>query len=324
MANSKKTKKCDNKEDKEKGNEPDSAVFWLKKIFEKMENIETCLAENSNLIKQNSQKLENIHEEVKGIKEQCNKGSGSSNNKKTSDLRQQTKEAISLSPVIRNALISRKLAYYKMIRCEGIANIYKGFLQLNPPYIPNKFREASIDNESEKHRERMRKLEIQKINFEIEHLEELGERHKQTMENSELEVKQHIGEQDDPIQRQSLKEEWYASSKKEEEKSEAIWDKKKEFFESLPTRMENDQPRRVYGKTSDYNAGKRSNHYNNARTKAMGNYHSGTYSGNYQPNAHSVRQGPSNRVNDDGRNQNYNRNANNQNFPQHYFLRRNR
>lgn len=320
MANSKKTKK-DNKEDQEKGSEPDSAVFWLKKIYEKMENMEAYMVENNSLIKQNSEKLDGICEEMKEIKVQCNKGS-ETGNQRTTNPQQQTKVTTSLTLPMRNTLTSRKLAYYNKIRSEGIATIYKRFLEQKPPFIPNKFRESSNDNESERHRERMKKLEIQKITFEIEHLEEIGEKHRDTLENSELEMKQHIGEQEDPIQRQALKEQWYALIKSEEEKSEAIWEKKKEFFESLPTRIENDQPRGIYQKTtgySDYNTrkGNGGNLYYNARAP--------TTSGNHHSNVPSAMQIPFNPMTGHEKNRRYNeRNNNNQNFHQRYFLRRNR
>ena len=53
----------------------------------------------------------------------------------------------------------------------------------------------------EKQRKRLKKFEVQKVTFEIEHLEE-----QVLIGNAEQEFKEHISEQDDPAIRKILKE----------------------------------------------------------------------------------------------------------------------
>ena len=78
-------------------------------------------------------------------------------------------------------------------------------------------------------------------------------------------MKQYIGEQDDPIQRQYLKEEWNTQVSGEEEKSQAIWSKKVEFFENFPTTQSNYQHHRKDRKIPG-------NHQYSASTKPKGSY----------------------------------------------------
>ena len=82
-----------------------------------------------------------------------------------------------------------------------------------------------------------KKLEIQRLTYEIEHLEELKEKHHKGLEETDLEIKE-LAKEDDPIMRQSIKEKWYARIQEEEEKSNTIWEKKKRFFENLLSQQE--------------------------------------------------------------------------------------
>lgn len=66
MTNNKVTKK-DHKEESEEMN----TIFWLKKIYEKMDTIDRNLAENNQAIKNNSKRLDAICEEVKQIRNMC-------------------------------------------------------------------------------------------------------------------------------------------------------------------------------------------------------------------------------------------------------------
>ena len=52
-------------------------------------------------------------------------------------------------------LQTRKHAYYNQLRYGGIASIYKSFLEQQPPFILNKFREGKIPGEPEARRDKM-------------------------------------------------------------------------------------------------------------------------------------------------------------------------
>ena len=54
-------------------------------------------------------------------------------------------------------------------------------------------------------------------------------------------MKSLIGEQDDPMERQILKDEWYRRVRDEGGKSRIIWSKKKLFLRNLPSHGMNDQ-----------------------------------------------------------------------------------
>ena len=89
-------------------------------------------------------------------------------------------------------------------------------------------------NDSEKQRERLKELEVQKVTFEIERLNEQVEKHSEALESADLDIKEHISEQDEPTMRQFVKEQWYSLIKTEQERSDEIWANKKSFFQYLP------------------------------------------------------------------------------------------
>ena len=71
-----------------------------------------------------------------------------------------------------NSIIKkRKLAYYKKIRNEGIKE-YEKNVKESPPKISRKLKENSYPGQSENQTERMKKLEITKLELEIERLED--------------------------------------------------------------------------------------------------------------------------------------------------------
>ena len=248
-----------------------------------MDTIEKNLVENNQVIKNNSKRLDAICEEVKKIKNWCgsepplrNKGTKESS-VATNDVNTPCDVITpAISPVFYGILNTRKLSYYNKIRNEGIATIYKGFLEKNPPFIPKKFREAGTPNDSEKQRERLDKLEVQKVTFEIERLKEQEEKHLEELENAELEIKEHISEQEDPTVRQLLKEKWYSQTKYEEDKSDGIWAKKQHFFEDLEHRTtQENQHNKHTGK-------RRTNYFNSESHGSQGLWRQMNGRGNYQ------------------------------------------
>ena len=84
---------------------------------------------------------------------------------------------------------------------------------------------------SESQINRKNKLEVTKLELEVERLEEEVVKNESIITNSECEIKKLIGKYDDPIERQKLIEKWTLETKAEENKSDEIWTKKKEFFE---------------------------------------------------------------------------------------------
>lgn len=216
-----------------------SVIYWLRKIHDKMEVIERHQSTNNELLKEQQRNLQEIAGEVSRIKDQMNKEPDHHK-----EVALNKGEVLTRTPLsegnreTQKQLQIRKLAYYNLLRSGGIATIFKSFLELEPPFIPHKFREGQIPGETETHRDRMRKLEIMKVTMEIEGLEEECSKHQSKMDESERQVENIIGQYDDPEYRQEMKGQWIKDVKREEEKSEIIWRKKQTFFKELPNKPE--------------------------------------------------------------------------------------
>ena len=71
------------------------------------------------------------------------------------------------------------------------------------------------------------------------------EKHSEALESADLDIKEHISEQDEPTMRQFVKEQWYSLIKTEQERSDEIWANKKSFFQDLPNHPIRDRHYRV-------------------------------------------------------------------------------
>lgn len=135
----------------------------------------------------------------------------------------------------------RKIAYYKKIRNEGIKKEYEQHLKDDPPRIPQKFREHPFPGQSDAQTQRMKKLEITKLELEIERLEEEKVKNESIISNAECEIKQLIGKNNDAETRQKLNEIWFNEIRKEEKLSEDIWKKKENFLLNKEYEREQDR-----------------------------------------------------------------------------------
>ena len=225
---------------KKDDSEQNTVVYWLKKIYEKMDSIECKLSENNEEMKAQSRRLDSVFSEMGKINDRLNK--------EVPDMRVGGKILhdknhygnSSVAREIRKVVNRRKLSYYNKIRTNGIAGVYKEFLKRDPPFIPNKFRERYTETETEQQKSRRQKLEIIKLEFEMERLEELAVKHDGELEEAELDVKEQLSSVDEPSERQDLKQYWYSQIKVEEERSNDIWEKKRQFFVELPNKSMKD------------------------------------------------------------------------------------
>ena len=184
-----------------------------------------------------------------------------------------------------------KFAFYNQMRSGGIAEIYKFFLNQEPVYIPKKFREGIVPGDSEARRGRMKKLEIMRVTLEIEGMEEECSKHQKIIDETEKQIDDLIGQNDDPTIRQELKQQWFAEIKREEGKSRTIWEKKRIFFENLPNNdvhcQEEDNTRSNFNFSGKFNR----KPYNKMREK---NYIE-QENGRYEPREQNYMQRESNR-----------------------------
>ena len=106
-----------------------SIVYWLRKIHEKMENIEKCQFENSQMMKEQQRGIQEIAGEVLNIKAQMNQGPVTDKGYITGEQRQPSATAgkswFDKGRDVQQHFQTRKLAYYNQLRSGGIASIYK-------------------------------------------------------------------------------------------------------------------------------------------------------------------------------------------------------
>ena len=268
--------------------EDNQIVLWLKKIHDRMEKLDRNQEEQTEILKRQQISLTEIMNDVAAVKQQManlgDKGCAISPNKETNHF-SSTSPQLSLSELSIDApkiCHSRKLAYYNQIRSEGIAKIYKSFIEQDPPFIPRKFREGQIPGQSHEQRVRKEKLENFKMTLEIERLEEECSKQQEILDEAERKIEQIIGQHDDPSERQKFKEMWINIIKREEEKSNTIWIKRRQFFENLPNNPGHHQ-RELIGNMLQLERGHARNHTSEPtyherkqrtsyRNKATGNF----------------------------------------------------
>ena len=230
--------KCENKatnKEKEIENEETSSVFWLKKIYEKMDQLDV---NNNSALKQIEQRLDSLTNEVKAVKIAMTQmesivKQGNSTKLKVIEENEVFPKNEGARREFFSALNKRKHTYYKKLRSTKIATVYRGFLEQTPPFIPKKFREGHMPGESEKQKERINSLEKTKLELECERLEEEISKQENDLMEIEKEVSQVISKEGSLEESQKLKETWIRKIQEEERVSENIWEKKKTYFENL-------------------------------------------------------------------------------------------
>ena len=129
----------------------DSSVTWLKKIFEVLNNISVTQNEI--------------------LQEMRKKNDSNSNQQKESACITRDKEEN-----WDTLIMKRKHAYYQKLRSSDTKTIYSSFLEKQPPFILQKFRENLYPEITEKQKENKNKLEKMKLEIEIDRLNEEEEK----------------------------------------------------------------------------------------------------------------------------------------------------
>ena len=132
------------KENKEQIEDGETAVFWLKKIYMKMETIETNLEENNRTIKKQSDSLILLFEEINNLKRHVCLGDDIEN--KGMRMQDETKNSHINNYNLQKIINSRKLNYYNKIRCDGIASInLQEFSRKRTAFYPAKISRGSYE-----------------------------------------------------------------------------------------------------------------------------------------------------------------------------------
>ena len=204
--------------------EEETSVYWLRKIFEKLEAIEQ---QQNSCFKKMEETMDNLASEIK------TKACYSNVQQIGTDIKDyhNGNRLSKANPIINieELIKKRKHAYYNQIRSNGISAIYKEFLKLNPPFIPKKFREGHMPGESEAQKKRINTLETTRVTLECERLDEEAAKNESIVKSVENDVGEKIGKLDCPEKRQGFKEKWIKASQAEEKISDNIWQKKKVF-----------------------------------------------------------------------------------------------
>ena len=267
---------------KECDNDDNSTVFWLKKIFEKMERWEET---NNSVVQRLEQRIETLTNEVNAVKSATVEMKTIKGH--TTRIKSDFTEEKGIFPKDEQArsdfftaVNKRKLAYYKQLRSNDIATVYRGFLEQSPPFIPRKFREGQVPGESDKQKERMRKLEKTKLIKECERLEEESSKQEHELMEIQKEVTKIVSRENCPEMRQKIKELWFKKIQEEEKVSQSIWEKKKTFFENMKS-LEQNENNSVNHKSKQYHNNSRSRNQHkrinkfipNPYTARSSNYH---------------------------------------------------
>lgn len=133
---------------------------------------------------------------------------------------------------LENLLNLRRDVFYSKIRHEGIKIAYDKGLKSNPIRIPNKLRVKVTNRDPPEIIANKKRLAIQKVENEVERLSILAKFDSDKLDNLEATALQ-ISTNASTTNLQNELEEWWKNKKtEEEERSNEIWSKRKDFFES--------------------------------------------------------------------------------------------
>lgn len=137
----------------------------------------------------------------------------------------------------KKTLNDRKLAYYNKIRCQSTASIFEGFLERDPVFIPNKFKETLLITDSQMVVDRKMEMNIQKMKNEIASLKEKAIKYSSIIDSCETTIQTEIISKCDAHKVcQKLTEIWLADVSREEVKSKVLWSKTESWWKDLPNK----------------------------------------------------------------------------------------
>ena len=242
------------RDDQREDTDEDSVVYWLKKIYTKLDRLEEkqnvsneCLLAE---LKQQTVYLKSVSE-----KEVTHTGKENTQLNITNSNFNKTEGETSLyNENLYNTLLNkRKFAFYS---------------------------KTSIPGQTQSQNECNARLEMTKVKLEIERLVEQASKEQATLESLEKQVQELISTIKSPQESQIIKEKWIFDVKREEDVSVNIWKKKKEFLErnnSIMNETSHQEKEKRNHKEHNSNAIKK----NNPSYRWTNNNQSKQYSANY-------------------------------------------
>ena len=142
-----------------------------------------------------------------------------------------------MNKIWRNNLNQRKQAFWNMLKNENTSVIYVDWFSRDSAIIPKKFQSKTFPNEPEEQKKIKEALSLEKMRAQAKLHHAIAERNKAKFEEKDREML--IEKISSAHVRQQLQELWRNDCKKQEEKSQNLWEVKKRWFEKFECSGEN-------------------------------------------------------------------------------------
>ena len=144
-----------------------------------------------------------------------------------------------MNKIWRNNLNQRKQAFWNMLKNENTSVIYVDWFSRENAIIPKKFQSKTFPNEPEEQKKIKEALSLEKMKAQAKLHHAIAERNKAKFEEKDREMLNEIEKISSVHVRQQLQELWGNDCKKQEEKSQKLWEVKKSWFEKFEYSGEN-------------------------------------------------------------------------------------
>lgn len=145
----------------------------------------------------------------------------------------------SMNKIWRNKLNQRKQAFWNMLKKENTSVIYVDWFSRENAIIPKKFQSKTFANEPEELKKIKEALSLEKMKAQAKLHHAVAVRNKAKFEEKDREMLNEIEKISSVHVRQQLQELWRNDCKKQEEKSQNLWEVKKSWFEKFEGNGEN-------------------------------------------------------------------------------------
>ena len=145
----------------------------------------------------------------------------------------------SMNKIWRNNLNQRKQAFWNMLKNENTSVIYVDWFSRENAIIPKKFQSKTFANEPEELKKIKEALSLEKMKAQAKLHHAVAVRNKAKFEEKGREMLNEIEKVSSVHVRQQLQELWRNDCKKQEEKSQNLWEVKKSWFKKFEDNEEN-------------------------------------------------------------------------------------
>lgn len=145
----------------------------------------------------------------------------------------------SMNKIWRNNLNQRKQAFWNMLKNENTSVIYVDWFSRENAIIPKKSQSKTFANEPEELKKIKEALSLEKMKAQAKLHHAVAVRNKAKFEEKDREMLNEIEKISSVHVRQQLQELWRNDCKKQEEKSQNLWEVKKSWFKKFEDNGEN-------------------------------------------------------------------------------------